>query len=129
MPSIFQDYFANLEVHAEQSDQTPTQVEVDTMIFFLSSEIPMIEAAYSLTLRTTQSTMIDTMKLRKSSLWYFINEIAVKLPSVQPLIVDLLKEIRTLGLAEVFDEGSNHVPLGDTWAKLDSWTNKWADSI
>jgi hypothetical protein len=129
MASNLQDYFANIEVHQEESDQTPSQSEVDTMIAYLSEEIPVTEAARSLTRRTAQSTSIDTLKLRKSGLWYLINEIAVNLPAVQPLIVDLLKTIRTLGLPEVTDQGSNYVVLGDTWSKLDAWTNRWADSI
>jgi hypothetical protein len=41
MASTLQDYFANIEVHDEHSDQTPTQVEVDTMIAFLSKELPV----------------------------------------------------------------------------------------
>ncbi|KAK9423669.1 hypothetical protein SUNI508_13982 [Seiridium unicorne] len=60
------------------------------------------------------------MKVRRSGLWTFLNNIAIYLPSTQPLIVDLLKVIRTLypiatspvqGFASVF-----LVTCGRNWA-------------
>jgi hypothetical protein len=130
MASLLQAYFANIEVYDEQSDQTPTQAEVNIMTDFVSGDLPAAEAARSLTHRTTQATSIIAMHTRKSFLWSFINKIAVNLPVVQPQIVDLLQTIRTLKPAKtVPGEGSNIVCPDDTWSKLDGWPNKWADSI
>lgn len=130
MASILQAYFADIEVYDEQSDQTPTQAEVNTMITFLSGNLPVMDAASSLIHRTTQSTSNIAMKTRKSFLWSFINKLAVDLPQVQPLIVDLLQIIRTLKPAKtVLGEGSLIVCPNDTWLNLDGWVNKWADSI
>ena len=130
MPSIIQAYFATIEVYDGQSDQTPTQTEINNMIAFLSGDLPVNVAASSLTLRTTQSPSMMTMKSRKSFLWYFINEIAVHLPLLQPQIVDLLQTIRVLELlGTVPGEGFNNFCTEHTWSKLEGWVNKWADSI
>ena len=126
MASILQAYFADIEVYDEQSDQTPTQTEVNTMIAFLSGDLPVIEAAQSLTKRTTHSTAIFDLRTRRSLLWSLINKIAVDLPLVQPRIVDLLQIIRTLKPTK---EVSNTVCPDDTWSSLDGWINMWADSI
>lgn len=130
MASILQAYFADIEVFHERSDQTPTQAEVNTMIAFLSGDLPVMEAARFLTYRTTLSQSIIAMKTRKSFLWYFINKIAVDLPLAQPRIVDLLQIIRTLKPGTcVSGDGSDIVFPHDTWLNLEGWTNKWADSI
>jgi hypothetical protein len=96
------------------------------MIAFLLGDLPVIEAARSLTKRTTHSTSIFDLRTRKSLLWSLINKIAVDLPLVQPRIVDLLQIIRTLKPTK---EGSNTVCPNDTWSILDRWINMWADLI
>lgn len=123
MDPKLQEYLQNVEVYDEQAEQAPAKSEVDTIQAFLSGNLPANEAAQRLARRPFQSTSTLTKKLRMSMLWSFINNIAVNLPSTQPLIVDLISAIR------------NSKPVGasvnaeDNWSTLGTWLNKWGDSI
>lgn len=130
MNAPLQDYFATVEVHEEESDCAPSEREIDTMKAFLSFELPVAEAARSLTRRASQSTELFPMKIRKSMLWSFINNTAVDLPLAQPLIVELLKTIRTLDPRESLSgSDSKSICPVDAWSTLEGWHNKWGDVI
>ncbi|XXH00015.1 hypothetical protein Hte_006356 [Hypoxylon texense] len=126
MDPTFQEYFKSVEIYDEQAEQAPAKSEVDTIQAFLSGDLPANEAAELLARRPTQPTVALTKKLRMSMLWSFINNIAVAFPSTQPLIVDLLKEIRKS------EPVGAHVGPADreaNWPTLGTWLIKWGDSI
>ncbi len=126
MDPSFQEYFNNVEVYDEEAEQAPAKSEVDTIQAFLSGNLPANEAAQLLARRPTQPTVALTKKLRMSMLWSFINNIAVAFPSTQPLIVDLLKEIRKSEPVGAHRDPANREA---NWSTLGTWLIKWGDSI
>ncbi|KAI1388564.1 uncharacterized protein F4822DRAFT_429183 [Hypoxylon trugodes] len=130
-----ENYFSSIETTEEDIERSfPIQHEVETTQAFALGSLPVGEAAQMLTSRTAKATTPFSMDSRMRTLWSFINKTSVAIPSAQPLIIQLLSEIRKLGPLVVPKEGEGvgwgiDLEDGEAWEKLPHWANDWADSI
>lgn len=135
MGSQIVNYFAGVETTQEDVEKSfPTKTEVDAMQSFVLGQLQANEAARLLTSRTANATTPFSMDSRMRTLWTFINQTAVAIPSAQPSIIQLLSTIRNLGPLKVPKEGEGadwgiDLDDGEAWGKLPHWANDWADLI
>lgn len=126
-----EDFFARAPERFRQYNITPDQIA--TLKACIYGEVSLTEAAARLTERVSAAPIPVEMQQRLAGLWELLNTAAVKIPSQQPVIISILRIIRTfppvqepVGVGVEEGEGMD-LDDGDIWNNLTEWVVAWAD--
>ncbi len=126
---------AKLQAATEAATEEPASVkpdDVQALRNFLDDKITAEEAAESMAKRTSTAANRSDVYESLFSLWIFITDAAIYLPSSQAKLIELLKAFQSLPDAELpGGEGADYIPLkqGELWKELPHWGNVWADTF